>query len=182
MVAKKASNEIANVDDARSLSRTEGFTDAELRGITTFEEAFSLAESIYGDVVDVSEELGNGFTLVSDKSVLENKPFVILSCGFNEGDYGDFVSIAAVTKDNEKYIFNDGSSGVFKQLFELVRTLKRTGGFLVPGGLRSNEYPTCTGCGRGRAIAAKECPHEGCGDKSEKRASATTYYLGLSAE
>lgn len=186
MAAKKTAEEVVpaeyTVEDARSLSRMEGFTDDELRRVTSFEDAFKLAQQVYGEVSDVSEELGNGFTLISNKGKLVGVPFIVLSCGFNEGDYGDYVTVAAVTKSGDKYIFNDGSSGVFSQMFELVRTLRRTGGFVVPGGLRDNEYDTCTNCNRGRPKAVKVCKHEGCGDTSEKRASATTYYLDLASE
>lgn len=173
--------DIAEIEDARSVSRMTGFTDAELRGITSFDDAFALATNVYGEVTDITQELGNGFTLISDKAPLVGKPFVILSCGFNEGDFGDFVSVAVVTESGEKYIFNDGSTGIFNQIFEMARLKNRTGGFLAPSGLTASEYETCPpadgGCSRGRPNAAKVCQH--CGNESERRGMATTYYLNL---
>lgn len=163
--------------ETKALARTQQFDDSDLRAITTFEEAFALAETMFGEVTDISQELGNGFTLITDKSVLVNKPFVIISCAFNDGDFGSFASIAAVTKDNEKYIFNDGSTGVHNQLFELARTTKRTGGFMAPSGLSQSDYDTCGECLRARPNAVKECAH--CGDTSERRKSGTTYFLNL---
>jgi hypothetical protein len=164
---------------AKELSRTQRFDDADLRAITTFEEAFALAEMAFGEITDITQELGNGFTLITDKSVLVNKPFVIVSCAFNDGDFGQFASIAAVTRDNQKYIFNDGSTGVHNQLFELARTKKRTGGFFAPSGLSQSDYDTCANkdCLRARPNAVKECAH--CGDTSEARKTGTTYFLNL---
>lgn len=165
--------------EAKALANRDRFPDEELRGITTFEDAFRLATEVYGDVTDVTQELGNGFTLITDKAPLINNPFIIISTNFNEGDFGEFVSIAAVTKDHKKYIFNDGSTGVRNQLFELARTLKRTGGFYAPTGLSASEYDTCANkdCLRARPNAVKTCMH--CGDTSEKRGTATTYFLNL---
>jgi hypothetical protein len=162
---------------AKELSRTQRFEDADLRAISTFEEAFALAEQMFGEITDVTQELGNGFTLITDKSVLVDKPFVIISCSFNDGDFGQFASIAAVTKTNEKYIFNDGSTGVHNQLFELARTTKRTGGFMAPTGLSKSDYDTCAECLRARPNAVKTCGN--CGDTSEKRKTGTTYFLNL---
>lgn len=165
--------------DAKALSRAQQFSDEELRNVDSFESAFALAESMFGEVTDVTQELGNGFTLITDKAPLVNTAFVILSCAFNEGDFGTFASIACVTKAGEKYIFNDGSTGVHNQLFELILTKKRTGGFLAPTGLNASEYDTCANkdCLRARPNAMKTCVH--CGDTSEKRGTATTYFLNL---
>jgi hypothetical protein len=104
-------------------------------------------------------------------------PFLILHFGLNDGDFGEFASIAAVTKNNDKYIFNDGSTGIKEQLLDLARTHQRFGGFMVHGGLNESTYPTCADCNKARSPKVDVC---GCGDTSEKRSSATTYYLDLS--
>jgi hypothetical protein len=165
------------MDQLKSLARAEKFSDANLREVQTFEQAFALAEEAWGEVIDISKELGNGFMLVTDKSVLIDVPFVILSFAFNEGTWGTFTSVAVVTKDNRKFIFNDGSTGVCEQLVELAREHKRFGGYLVQGGLSQSTYATCVECGRSKSAAAVACPH--CGDESEKRGNASTYYLSL---
>jgi hypothetical protein len=167
--------------EAKALANANRFTDEELRNITSFDDALALAQSVYGEITDITEELGNGFTLISDKSPLVDNPFVIVSCAFNDGDFGSFASVAAVTKDGKKYIFNDGSTGVHNQLFELARTKKRTGGFMAPSGLTASEYDTCPpgdgGCSRARPNAVKTCTH--CGNTSERRSTSTTYFLNL---
>lgn len=166
------------VDQLVGMSKLDRFSDAALRDITSFEEAFALAEEVYGDVKDIHAELGNGFTLIDDKGKLKGVAFLILHFGLNDGEFGEFSSIAAVTKNNDKYIFNDGSSGIKEQLLTLARTHQRFGGFMVHGGLNESTYPTCFECNKARSPKIDVCPS--CGDATEKRSSATTWYLDLS--
>jgi hypothetical protein len=181
------SEALVPVEQLTSMSKLDRFTDSTLRNVSSFEDAMALASEVYGDVKDITQELGNGFTLLSreDKNRLVKKPFVVLHFGLTEGDFGTFASVAVVTKDNKKFIFNDGSTGVRDQLVDLAQTHKRFGGFMVPNGLAESEYDTCKGpdgnsCGRARSKAVDVCQH--CGDTSEKRGSATTYYFDLTPE
>ncbi len=174
---KRTGGAVATIEQLRDMSKLERFTDANLRAITSFEDAFALAKDVYDDVVDVTAVLGNGFTLTTDKSVLVGKKMVIVHFGLNEGDFGEFASVAVVTAENKKYIFNDGSTGIKEQLLDLARTHHRFGGYLVPNGLSKSEYDTCFDCGTARSSKVLVCGK--CGDESEKRATGTTYYLDL---
>jgi hypothetical protein len=173
--------DFAAAQEAKALAKRDRVDDETLRNIASFEDAFALATELYGDVTDVTEELGNGFTLITDKAPLVGKEMIVVSCAFSDGDFGQFASVAAVTKDGGKFIFNDGSTGVYNQLFELVRTKKRTGGFHLPSGLTASTYPTCPpsdgGCSRARPNGMKVCQH--CGNESERRSEGTTYFINL---
>ena len=98
-----------------------------------------------------------------DKATLVGKPFVIFSFTLREGDYGrPYVSVNAViegaTPDAplSRVVFNDGSTGVAKQLEEMARQ-GIMGGIRCSKGLRKSEY-TYTG-------------------QDGKSTPATTYYL-----
>jgi hypothetical protein len=134
-------------DQLNEVSKLNRVSDEELRSITSFDDAMRFAAETYGSVEDLSTELGNGFNLISDKNALVGKKMVVIAVGFNDGDYGRFVSVACVTHDNKKYIFNDGSAGIRDQFQELVMRTNRHGGWTVAKGLRRSdyEYQTSTG-------------------------------------
>lgn len=171
------STELDRVAQQTQLNR---MSDAELRAITTFEEANAYAVEAYGGVDDVSTELGNGFTLLgkSDKAKLVGKPFLILFFTLNAGDFGAYFStIHAMTTDNRKVIINDGSTGIHKQLADYADRTNRNGGLMVPNGLRRSEYPTCSNekCEKPRPPKVSTC--QSCGDTSEARNKGVTFYL-----
>lgn len=114
----------------------------ELRGISSFEDALALAQEKMGDTINAEKELGTGFRVLNgpDKDRLLGVTFIILSMDFNEGDQGDFVSFLCVTEDGNKYVVNDGSTGIFKTLDEYRLRGGKPGALLVNGGLRKSEY------------------------------------------
>lgn len=124
------------------------FTDADLRGIASFEDALALATATYGDVVDATDEIGSGFVRLDNKSRLIDTPFVIMSFALSEGDYIDggtgvkqhFASVRVVTRSGDKYWFTDGGTGIYRQLEDMSVRSGRNGGILVDGGLRKSEY------------------------------------------
>lgn len=161
---KKASEMSEDVQYGRMAS------DDQLRSIKSFDDALALASELYdGEVHSITEELGNGFTVLSteDKDRLINVPFIIIGTRFNQGKEGEFVTIALTTKSGEKYIINDGSTGIFRQLAGdpsagepgLVERTGRPGGWYVPCGLRRSDYEV---------------------EVDGKVRSATTYYLDTS--
>lgn len=122
-------------------------SDAQLRDISSFEDAIRLAESVYGSVVDASEEIGSGFVMLENKDRLTDVPFLILSCSFPEGDYRNeigelskFAVVRLVTDKGDRLVITDGGHGVFTQLSELNERTGRSGGILVKGGLRRSDY------------------------------------------
>ena len=158
------------------------FDDALLRNVTTYDEAMRLAAAAFGGVDTVTDHIGNGFALLSghaDKARLVDKGFLILHIGFSQGEYGEFCSVMAVTEKSERVIFNDGSTGVFAQLRDLVTETGRHGGFAVPHGLTESVYDTCTECGRPCPKAVDACRH--CEHVSEARSTGRTFYLSTAA-
>ena len=172
-----------SVDNMRALASIQAFAgDAEMRAITSYEDALALAEAVHGNVINIAEELGTGFALLEDKGKLEDVEFVLLQWRFSAGDFGGgFVSAGLVTVTGDKYIINDGGKGIFVQLMELTQETKRFGGVKVPNGLRKSDYPTCPECGKPMSRDEVECSNTKCGYEGDKRGQGTTYYLDLSA-
>ncbi len=132
----------AGTDAATRTRNSDAYDVTELRGITSFDDALALVTEKIGDVTDAEKELGTGFRVLngSDKDRLLGVSFIILSMDFNEGDQGAFVSFLCVTENNGKFVVNDGSTGVYKQLEEYRMRGGKPGGLLVNGGLRKSEY------------------------------------------
>lgn len=130
------------LDHLLELSKMERATDSDLRNIASFDDALAYVEENHGGTADISEELGNGFTLLNtkDKSRLCGVPLVLVNWKFHKGDMGVYAFIAAVTKDGGKYLFSDGSTGIRDQLIEYSQTKRKFGGLMIPHGLRKSEY------------------------------------------
>lgn len=169
------------VDGMRDLASIQAFAgDAEMRDISSYEDALALAEAVHGDVLDIAQELGTGFALLKDKGKLEEKEFVLIQWRFTAGDFAKgFVSAALVTKTGDKYIITDGSTGIFSQLMTLSQETKRFGGVKVPNGLRASRYSTCIECGRPMSSDEVACSNDKCDYEGDKRGSGETYYLDL---
>lgn len=166
--------------------RTTRASDDDLSAIASFEDAVRLAQQQHGDVKSIDEfELGTGFRVLEDKTVLVGKPFIIVQFTFNEGDYADeFASMHIVTNDGAKLIVNDGGTGLCQDLKDLAQK-ERFGGVLVPNGLRISEYDTCSACEQPRKKKTNPCVAllsngTECGDTSDERHAGKTFYLDLS--
>lgn len=169
-------------DNMRALASLQTFAkDADLRSIGSYEDALKLAEEVHGNVVDISEELGSGFAILEDKDKLKGVEFVLIQWRFSSGDFGTFVSAGLVTKHGEKYILNDGSTGIYESLLEYSQNTKRFGGMKVPKGLRVSEYPTCKECGRPMTTDMVECENPKCDYDGTERGKGQTYYLDTAA-
>lgn len=175
-----------SIDNVRALASLQQFADdQDLRGVQSYDDAMQLAEAINGAVIDISEELGSGFALLEDKDKLQKTEFVIIQWRFTAGDFGGFVSAAIVTRGGDKFIINDGSTGIMKQLMDLSQRRKQFGGLRVAHGLRKSQYPTCPdfdgGCGKPMSRDEVECSNPKCGYSGDKRGQSETYYLETSA-
>lgn len=172
---KKQEVEHAHVPEAvPELANRRQFTDDDMREIKTFEDAQRMAAEKFGEVLNYSEEFGTGFTLLDDKDRIVGKDMFILEWQINKGTWGEFASFAVITESNEKYIINDGSSGIYAQLAELSYSHNKSGGLFITGGLRKSTYDTCLECGVPRP---PEIVCTRCGDTTDRRAEGTTYYL-----
>lgn len=111
------SAEIAIPDNVPAL-----FDDAMLAEVTDLNSALAALEA-GGIATESISDYGNGFVLLPNKDQLVGKPFLIIQWRFNDGDYAQkFVSAAVVTENGDKFILNDGGSGICAQLVRVTKT------------------------------------------------------------
>lgn len=163
--------EIVETTNAAIVPAQRRWTDADLRAIESFDDALAMMAEIYGDEgIDVADQvLGNGFTILrgNDKDRLVGVMTAFLQWKFREGNYSEeYVSVLAVTKSGEKYIFNV-SGGICEQLMAYTESTGRAGGLIARKGLTRSDYEN-------PAIA------EGTWKEGEWR-SASTYYIDQTA-
>lgn len=169
-------------------------TEADLADITSFEAAIERAKELYGSIVTASDELGSGFAVLNkdDKMRLVGVPFFLLSWSFNLGDNGEFVSAVVVTGKHDRYIVNDGSTGIYDQLRRESAgdpdngKPGRDGGMLAERGLRVSPYATCAECDRPLPEDQDVCTSvlsngSTCGYKGKERHKAHTFYIDTAA-
>lgn len=84
----------------------------------------------FGHIIEDDEE----------RNKLIKQPFLIVRWDFYDGDYGEFVSCRLITPDNERYILNDGSTGIYAQLKLLTDEKGMRGMLLCKKGLRVSTY------------------------------------------
>lgn len=97
-------------------------------------------ENYFAEHGGVIEFKGSAYDIVEKKTLI-GKAFTIVDIRFYKGKWGDAVAVLALTdRDNEKVVFNDGSTGVFRQCLTAVKRSRRRGGFSCPRGLRASEY------------------------------------------
>jgi hypothetical protein len=135
---------------------------ADYAELTSFDDAFNLLTQTFGDVVS-AEELGDGFSVLDNKDVLEGVPLILLRWDFRVSEEvtrklesggevpAEYVSARVMTRDGRKFIVNDGSTGLYKQLVDFTNKTERQGGLYVPHGLRKSEYWVETPDGKKRA-------------------------------
>lgn len=119
-----------------------------LRAVRSFEELSNLIGSDAANVTNIADVLGDGFSLLNKKERLVDEPFVVLGLRFNlkidhPNQIGDFVSVYVMTRDEKKYIFNDGSTGIYAQADELSDLIAKGQAqlpLMVRGGLRVSRY------------------------------------------
>lgn len=135
----------------------------ELAALTNFSDALSLVTQKVGEsnLGVAAQEIGDGFKLLENKDQLIGVAFIAVTWDFHQGDHGEFVSVKLMTKDGQKFIVNDGSSGIRDQLIGYTNKKGTQGGLLCEKGLRRSQY---------------EYEAE---DGTKK--PATTYYLDTSA-
>lgn len=144
MVAKNASNATAASTEVEA--KWEQFNVEQLKSLTSFEDVEKLFREREQEIVSASEELGDGFAFIEDKGQLENRPLMLVSWTFNEGDFADeFVAVRAMCRmDNGtvgKFVFIDGGTGIRAQLRGWSDENKgKQGGMFVAKGLRVSEY------------------------------------------
>lgn len=96
----------------------------------------------------VADEIdADGFRLVKNKAWLVGKGFTIMSTEYGVGEYGDEVIITGVTHTAIAFKMRDASSGIYKQLANMVNPQFPMD---FRNGLRFSEYPNPFGVGMSR--------------------------------
>jgi len=115
---------------------------AQWRDVKSFDEAMALVQSVYGNIAKASDVIGDGFELLEsdEKKRLVKVPLMFASWTFSDGDHGEFASVRVVTMKNDKFIINDGSTGIYRQLKDYTEQFGATGGLFIQRGLRVSEY------------------------------------------
>lgn len=121
------------------------FSDADLRAITSFDDAMALVAETYGqeNVFTADQVIGNGFRVLSsrEKDRLIGAECMFINWRFNPGKYNDeFVTALVVTRAGEKYLLNDSGSGICKQLQQVTESTGREGGMYARHGLSRSDY------------------------------------------
>lgn len=151
MVAKTdvdvATGEILEGNDG-VMTSSRYWNDTRLANVGSFQEA--LAEAKLAGEIENFDDYGTGFTMV-DKSELLDQDFLILEWQRRKSDFKqDYVFVTAVTSDDRKVMFSDGSmtSGLASQL-EMVAEQRAARGvpehlqrmnLYVPRGLDASDY------------------------------------------
>ena len=105
----------------------------------------------WDDADDLGTDVFQGGFSVVKKAALVGKAFLIGGLSFRKGEFGNYVTARAVNKKNEEFIFNDGSTGVYRQLVkylaekgEVIPDTDPEGMYTVrlkvQGGLRVSNY------------------------------------------
>lgn len=120
-------------------------TRSDVDAIHTFEQAHAYAESMGG--ADDWDAISDAWPVLGDdgKRALVGQPFVIVGIAVRDGDYGEYVSLNCVTPEDKRFILNDGSSGIARQITDLLDKREAAGipagrPILVLNGLRQSDY------------------------------------------
>lgn len=101
------------------------------------------------EIVDLSEVLESYDILNKEsKERLVGRPIFLMDWRFNDskeivkdGKPAEFVSVLVMdVATGEKFILNDGSTGIYQQLLAITKRLGRRGGITCRNGLRKSEY------------------------------------------
>lgn len=142
---------VSKATDKPAATETEK-AEFDWRTVTNLQDA----RAALGNVVNVSDVLGDGSTFFDDKAVLVGKPFLILDWRFivDQKSGREYVNVLIMGANGDKVRFNDGSTGVYEQIKKIDAEFGKVG-VEVRGGLRRSDYVK-----------------EGIGE-------ATTYYLSV---
>jgi hypothetical protein len=121
----------------------------DLRSISTMQEALAALASA-GVPVESIDAYGDGAQM-AEKANLIGVPMLLTSWSFAESDYDKesvFVIVKAITDQDVKVIFVDGSTGIRAQLWNITEERSANGvegdaaysGLICPRGLRVSEY------------------------------------------
>jgi hypothetical protein len=125
-------------DQGTQVIPIDGFTDEALKNFDSWDQVVQET----GNVTSAADVLGNGYSILEDKSKLLNEPFMIVKYGVHPSELNGkvFTTIHVLTKGGDKYVVNDGSTGIHQQLMDLKTEMGTICPLMVPRGLRVSEY------------------------------------------
>lgn len=121
---------------------THSVNSAQLRSITSFDDALAIMRETYGEsaVALASDVLGDGFALTENKDQLCGVGLAFISWSESLGDFGPFVAARVITEQGGKFVITDGSTGIYAQLAAFAQETGRSGGLVAKRGLRRSDY------------------------------------------
>lgn len=126
------------------MEKSSAYSEDALRNATSLADYIALTEEQHGQIVDAGTEIGDGFTLTEDLSPFKGVPVVLMEWAFRDGNFGEYVSIRFVAQHPQlglfRGIYNDGSTGICKQLREYTDRTGKAGGLASKSGFRVSEY------------------------------------------
>ena len=142
------------VSTANTVVNARAFSESELRGIGTFEDALRVYTEVTGDVIETAEgAIGDGFVQVDEvfKRKLIGVPLFVMSWEFKvsekvikNGQPSRYVQMRIVAQHANgkvgKYLVSDGSTGILAQLDAYTERTGRYQGLMCPNGLRVSDY------------------------------------------
>lgn len=178
MTSNKNSDETAVVE----FNSETRFDKDQRSAIETWDDALRLAMEEFGTILNIADtSLGDGFRVASedDKRRLIGVPLLLLEWRWVDGDFGDYVSVAAIAQGDNgtKWIINDGSTGIREQVREIETKYGVNGGVMVRNGLRVSDYNT--DLETGEPLSKKEWIEANKANK--KTGKGHTFYLDTSA-
>lgn len=119
------------------------YTEEERRNLNSISDVLAAAG---GSVTVITDVLGDGFSVLEDKTELLDTEFVVIEYSVHESEQngGEFSTLHVITAHNEKLIVNDGSTGIHEQCQALLKKTGKVAPLHVPRGLRVSNY-TFTG-------------------------------------
>lgn len=128
--------------DAKATELAKISDDETLAEIKSLDDAFKALANA-GINVTEAKELGTGFQILKEKDQLVGVPFLILMMSFNSsekfGEGGEFVSLHVITEKGDKWIVNDGSTGIMDQCKRYAKA-GHSAGLIFREGLTRSDY------------------------------------------
>lgn len=151
----------ASANGTQEIVKSARLSDEALSELKTHEDALRMLQEAGAVAEDFAADYGSGFDQV-EKSTLVGVPLFIVEWRDVKSDKvvsgGEFVVVFAITQDDKKVMFIDGSSGIYEQLKHVTEMRERKGeipadqirrALIIKKGLRVSNYVTQVADGKG---------------------------------
>lgn len=127
-------------DQSTEVENIDGFSEDALGELESISDVLAATG---GTIPSAADVLGNGFGILEDKMRLVNVEFIIVKYGEHTSEKvkgKKFATIHVITRGGDKYVVNDGSTGIMEQLRKLKEDQGHVCPLYVPRGLRVSDY------------------------------------------